>query len=167
MGFALVGRWLQEYLCPLQMAEEISKPLSEAQKVTMVSSGGSEVGAAKLAGEVLDIMTKLPAAVEKLTGIDISLVNQAICTQDNSEKPPAGVGPNSHVSCSPPGCRNTDPCALRRAEAARILWQISTLSCAYNHCNSSWTLHCDVSVHACIPWLFLSVAIVGLYSSPF
>lgn len=57
-----------------QMAEEISKPLSAANKVTMVSSGGGEVGASKLAGEVLDIMTRLPAAVEKLTGVDISLV---------------------------------------------------------------------------------------------
>lgn len=73
------------------MAEEISKPLSAAQKVTMVSSGGAEVGASKLAGEVLDIMTKLPATVEKLTGVDISLVNQAIYTQDNSEKPSTGV----------------------------------------------------------------------------
>uniref|UniRef100_A0A673LQW8 Flotillin n=1 Tax=Sinocyclocheilus rhinocerous TaxID=307959 RepID=A0A673LQW8_9TELE len=50
------------------MAEEISKPLCAAQKVTMVSSGGSEVGAAKLTGEVLEIMTRLPSAVEKLTG---------------------------------------------------------------------------------------------------
>lgn len=58
----------------LQMAEEISKPLTAANKVTMVSNGGSEVGAAKLTGEVLDIMTRLPAAVEKLTGVDISLV---------------------------------------------------------------------------------------------
>lgn len=57
------------------MAEEISKPLTSAQKVTMVSSGGSEVGAAKLAGEVLDIMTRLPVAVEKLTGVDISRVH--------------------------------------------------------------------------------------------
>lgn len=56
------------------MAEEISKPLSAANKVTMVSSGSSEVGASKLAGEVLDIMTRLPAAVEKLTGVDIALV---------------------------------------------------------------------------------------------
>ncbi len=64
------------------MAEEISKPLSAAQKVTMVSSGGSEVGAAKLAGEVLDIMTKLPSAVEKLTGVSISQVSlrkQIVC----------------------------------------------------------------------------------------
>uniref|UniRef100_A0A672KLV8 Flotillin n=1 Tax=Sinocyclocheilus grahami TaxID=75366 RepID=A0A672KLV8_SINGR len=56
------------------MAEEISKPLCAAQKVTMVSSGGSEVGAAKLTGEVLEIMTRLPSAVEKLTGVKISQV---------------------------------------------------------------------------------------------
>lgn len=61
------------------MAEEISKPLSAAHKVTMVSSGSSEVGAAKLAGEVLDIMTRLPSAVEKLTGIDISQVSWRTC----------------------------------------------------------------------------------------
>lgn len=57
------------------MAEEISKPLAEAQKVTMVSSGGSEIGAAKLTGEVLDIMTRLPDTVEKLTGVSISQVS--------------------------------------------------------------------------------------------
>lgn len=64
------------------MAEEISKPLSAVQKVTMVSSGGSEVGAAKLAGEVLDIMTRLPDAVEKLTGINISLVSWCMRVKD-------------------------------------------------------------------------------------
>ncbi|XP_041964481.1 flotillin-1b [Alosa sapidissima] len=56
------------------MAEEISKPLSMTKKLTMVSSGGSEVGAAKLTGEVLDIMTRLPATIEKLTGVNISQV---------------------------------------------------------------------------------------------
>uniref|UniRef100_A0A8C1VDX9 Flotillin n=1 Tax=Cyprinus carpio TaxID=7962 RepID=A0A8C1VDX9_CYPCA len=56
------------------MAEEISKPLSAANKVTMVSSGGSEIGAAKLTGEVLDIMTRLPETIEKLTGVSISQV---------------------------------------------------------------------------------------------
>lgn len=60
------------------MAEEISKPLCAAQKVTMVSSGGSEVGAAKLTGEVLEIMSRLPSTVEKLTGVSIS---QAISTR--------------------------------------------------------------------------------------
>lgn len=56
------------------MAEEISKPLCRANKVTMVSSGGGEVGAAKLSGEVLNIMTRVPEAVEKLTGVNISQV---------------------------------------------------------------------------------------------
>uniref|UniRef100_A0A3Q3FHX8 Flotillin n=1 Tax=Labrus bergylta TaxID=56723 RepID=A0A3Q3FHX8_9LABR len=59
------------------MAEEISKPLCEAHKITMVSSGGGEVGAAKLSGEVLEIMTRLPEAVEKLTGVSISRVTQS------------------------------------------------------------------------------------------
>uniref|UniRef100_G3NAW6 Flotillin n=1 Tax=Gasterosteus aculeatus aculeatus TaxID=481459 RepID=G3NAW6_GASAC len=59
------------------VAEAISKPLCEANKVTMVSSGDGEVGAAKLTGEVLDIMVRLPAAVEKLTGVKISQVTLA------------------------------------------------------------------------------------------
>ncbi|KAK1151669.1 flotillin-1 isoform X1 [Acipenser oxyrinchus oxyrinchus] len=54
------------------IAEEISKPLSEAKKVTMVSSGNGDVGAAKLTGEVLDIMKRLPEAMEKLTGVSIT-----------------------------------------------------------------------------------------------
>lgn len=62
------------------MAEEISKPLSAANKVTMVSSGGSEIGAAKLTGEVLDIMTRLPETIEKLTGVTISQVKTAFQT---------------------------------------------------------------------------------------
>uniref|UniRef100_A0A8C2X817 Flotillin n=1 Tax=Cyclopterus lumpus TaxID=8103 RepID=A0A8C2X817_CYCLU len=56
------------------MAEEISKPLCAANEITMVSSGGEEVGAARLTGEVLDIMVRLPAAVERLTGVNISQV---------------------------------------------------------------------------------------------
>ncbi|KAL2084023.1 hypothetical protein ACEWY4_019541 [Coilia grayii] len=57
------------------MAEEITKPLAQTKKLTMVSSGGSEVGAAKLTAEVLDIMTRLPETVEKLTGVSISQVS--------------------------------------------------------------------------------------------
>uniref|UniRef100_A0A8C3I1J9 Flotillin n=1 Tax=Chrysemys picta bellii TaxID=8478 RepID=A0A8C3I1J9_CHRPI len=57
-----------------QVAEEISKPLSAVKKITMVSSGSEGVGAAKMTGEVLEIMSKLPDTVEKLTGISISQV---------------------------------------------------------------------------------------------
>ncbi|XP_032655179.1 flotillin-1 isoform X2 [Chelonoidis abingdonii] len=59
-----------------QVAEEISKPLSSVKKITMVSSGSEGVGAAKVTGEVLEIMSKLPDTVEKLTGISISQMTQ-------------------------------------------------------------------------------------------
>ncbi|XP_069097938.1 flotillin-1 [Pleurodeles waltl] len=58
------------------MAEEISKPLSQVKKVKMVSSGNGEVGAAKLTGEVLEILNRLPDTVEKLTGISINQCSQ-------------------------------------------------------------------------------------------
>ena len=43
----------------------------------MVSSGKGDVGVAKLSGEVLQIMEKLPVVVENLTGINI----QKVCIQ--------------------------------------------------------------------------------------
>jgi len=54
-----------------KMAAEIAAPLSQAKKVTMVSSGDGEVGAAKLTGEVLTIMAKVPELVKALTGVDM------------------------------------------------------------------------------------------------
>lgn len=39
----------------------------------MVTSNG-ETGAAKLTGEVLEIMTKMPELVKSLTGVDVSKV---------------------------------------------------------------------------------------------
>ncbi|XP_018087396.1 flotillin 1 S homeolog isoform X1 [Xenopus laevis] len=59
-----------------EIAEEISKPLTQVKKIKMVSSGGSEVGAAKITGEVLDILNRLPDTVERLTGININQAGQ-------------------------------------------------------------------------------------------
>ena len=41
----------------------------------MVSSGNGPVGASKLTGELLDIVVKLPKAMEQMTGIDITKVS--------------------------------------------------------------------------------------------
>uniref|UniRef100_A0A6I8S855 Flotillin n=1 Tax=Xenopus tropicalis TaxID=8364 RepID=A0A6I8S855_XENTR len=57
-----------------EVAEAISKPMTEVKKIKMISSGGSEVGASKITGEVLDILNRLPDTVEKLTGININQV---------------------------------------------------------------------------------------------
>jgi len=55
-----------------KVAAEISAPLTNARKVTMVSSGKGDVGALKLTNEVMGIMEKLPSVVENLTGINIA-----------------------------------------------------------------------------------------------
>lgn len=39
----------------------------------MVSSGGGEVGAAKLTGEVLSIVSRIPEMVKQMTNIDIGI----------------------------------------------------------------------------------------------
>ncbi|XP_053329144.1 flotillin-1 [Spea bombifrons] len=54
-----------------EVVEEISKPFTEVKKIKMISSGGGEVGASKITGEVLDILSRLPETVEKLTGVSI------------------------------------------------------------------------------------------------
>ncbi|XP_033611217.1 flotillin-1 isoform X1 [Cryptotermes secundus] len=55
-----------------KVAAEVAAPLSQAKKITMVSSGQGDVGAAKLTGEVLSIVSKVPEVVKSLTGVDIA-----------------------------------------------------------------------------------------------
>ena len=55
-----------------KVAAEIAAPISNTKKITMVTSGKGDVGAAKLTGEVLDVVGKLPEVVENLTGVNIS-----------------------------------------------------------------------------------------------
>jgi flotillin len=54
-----------------QVAAEVAAPLSQTKKITMVSSGQGDIGAAKLTGEVLSIVNKVPEVVRNLTGVDI------------------------------------------------------------------------------------------------
>ncbi|KRF98019.1 uncharacterized protein Dwil_GK21951, isoform D [Drosophila willistoni] len=57
-----------------KVAAEVAAPLSQAKKITMVSSGQGDVGAAKLTGEVLQIVNKVPELVKNITGVDIARV---------------------------------------------------------------------------------------------
>merc|ERR1711910_6270 len=55
-----------------QVAAEISGPISQANKITMVATGEGQIGAGKMTEEVLDIMGSLPDTVKKMPGVDIS-----------------------------------------------------------------------------------------------
>ena len=58
-----------------QIAAEIAAPLAQCNKVTMISNGSGDVGAGKLTGEVLDIITKVHLTVAQLTGTPLSSVS--------------------------------------------------------------------------------------------
>ncbi|GBP07753.1 Flotillin-1 [Eumeta japonica] len=74
------NKWLskaeawREYREAAYGAAEVAVPLSQAKKITMVSSGQGEIGAAKLTGEVLQIVNKVPELVKNITGVDIARV---------------------------------------------------------------------------------------------
>jgi len=55
-----------------KVAAEVAGPISETNKITMVSTGDGPVGASRLTNEVLDIMNSLPDTVHKMTGVDIT-----------------------------------------------------------------------------------------------
>ncbi|XP_076056576.1 flotillin-1 isoform X3 [Oratosquilla oratoria] len=55
-----------------KVAAEVAAPLSQTKKLTMISSGNTEIGAAKLTGEVMDIIAKVPSMVKDMTGVDVT-----------------------------------------------------------------------------------------------
>ena len=66
-------------ICPFfqvlpQVAAEVSAPISQTNKITMVNSGDGPVGASRMTGEILEIMGSLPDTVEKMTGVNITKV---------------------------------------------------------------------------------------------
>jgi len=58
--------------CMPKIAAEIAAPLSQAKRITMVTDGSSDIGAAKLTNEVLMIMANVPNSVKNMTGVDIT-----------------------------------------------------------------------------------------------
>jgi len=57
-----------------QMAAQVANPIAQTKKITMVSSGKGDIGAAKLTGEIIEIMQKMPSLIHSLTGIDMAKV---------------------------------------------------------------------------------------------
>jgi len=55
-----------------QVAAEVSAPMSQANKITMVSTGDGPIGASRITGEVLEIIGSLPETVKQMTGVDIT-----------------------------------------------------------------------------------------------
>lgn len=56
-----------------KIAAEVAAPLTNLNRVVMVSQGDGEIGASKLTGEILDIVNKINQTTTSLTGKSVSL----------------------------------------------------------------------------------------------
>lgn len=54
-----------------KIASECAAPLQNCQKIKLVASGNGDIGASRLTGEIVDIMSKLPDIIEKNTGVSL------------------------------------------------------------------------------------------------
>lgn len=63
-----------------KVAAEVAAPISQCKRIVMVSSGKGEVGAGKLTGEVIDIITKTTSMVHQLTGVNVG----SVCGKDRN-----------------------------------------------------------------------------------
>lgn len=52
----------------------MAQPLLGTRRVTLVAGGSGDIGVSRLPGEILDVVTRLPAAVEALTGVSVTQV---------------------------------------------------------------------------------------------
>lgn len=55
-----------------RVAAEVAHPLTGASKIVLVGSGSTEVGIAKITGEILGAVKMIPKAMEEMTGISLS-----------------------------------------------------------------------------------------------
>ncbi|NXY89444.1 FLOT1 protein, partial [Alcedo cyanopectus] len=55
-----------------QVAEAVAQPLLGTRRVTLVAGGSGDIGVSRLPGEILDVVTRLPTAIEALTGVTVT-----------------------------------------------------------------------------------------------
>ncbi len=86
---------LQTVLAALpEIARALAEPLSKTDRITMISTGGSDgVGVSKLTADVAKVMAELPAVVESLSGVDLRKLIEAVPAlkaATRSQEKPAG-----------------------------------------------------------------------------
>jgi flotillin len=54
-----------------QVAGAVAQPLSQTDRIVVISNGGDGAGASKVTADVTNIVAQLPATIEALTGVDM------------------------------------------------------------------------------------------------
>ncbi len=64
---------VMQILAPLlpEIARAVAEPLTKVDRITLVNTGGGEVGVSRITGEVAKIIAQVPPVLESLTGIKL------------------------------------------------------------------------------------------------
>jgi flotillin len=76
-----------------ELAGKISEPLSKAEKIVIINSGGPGGGASKMTGDVAQIISQMPPVIESLTGIKFEKLLEQVPALKNAMG--KGSEPNS------------------------------------------------------------------------
>jgi len=61
-----------------RVAAAIAQPLSQTDRIVIISSGGDGAGASKITADVTNIVAQVPATLEALTGVDLAQAIQSL-----------------------------------------------------------------------------------------
>lgn len=69
-----------QILAPIlpEIAKAVAEPLSRVDRITLVNTGGGEVGVSRITAEVAKVISQVPPVVESLTGIKLEQLFEKI-----------------------------------------------------------------------------------------
>ena len=81
-----------QLLAPIlpEIARAIAEPLGKIDRITMVSTGGGEVGVSRVTNEMAQVMAQVPPLLESLTGLKLAELLKKVKPSDGGEAPPEG-----------------------------------------------------------------------------
>ena len=83
-----------------ELAKAIASPLSNVEKITIVSTGGDSSGIGKITKDVTNMMAQVPEVIETLTGVNISDILNKLggLKFDNSKTPDIDIRPSLNLN---------------------------------------------------------------------
>ncbi|MGD9049823.1 MAG: flotillin domain-containing protein, partial [Anaerolineae bacterium] len=60
------------------VAGAVAQPLSQTDRIVVISNGGDSAGASKVTADVTNIVAQVPATIEALTGVDLMQALQSL-----------------------------------------------------------------------------------------
>jgi flotillin len=78
-----------QILAPLlpEIAKAVSEPLARIDRITMVNTGGSEVGLSRMTDDVVKVIAQVPPVIESLTGLKLEQLLERLRPKPTDGKP--------------------------------------------------------------------------------